>query len=56
MRPIRIRWVDENSITAPSEIDRVQSEIDNLNDFRSALFPGMKVSYNGLWSMLDGKK
>ena len=47
--------MDENEKTAREEIERLEFEQGNLENYRSMLFPGLEVQYNGLWSMLDGK-
>ena len=55
VRPLRIHWVDENEKTAREEIERIELEQSNLENFRPLHIPGLEVQYNGLWTMLDGK-
>ena len=56
VRPLRIHWVSENVRTANEEIDRLDAEYADLKPCEvDHIHPGLKVKYNGLWSMLDGK-
>ena len=56
VRPLRIHWVSENVRTANEEIDRLDAEYAELKQCEvDHIHPGLKVKYNGLWSMLDGK-
>ena len=56
VRPLRIHWVSENAMTANEEIDRLDAEYAELKPCEvNHIHPGLKVKYNGLWSMLDGK-
>ena len=56
VRPLRIHWVSENVRTANEEIDRLDAEYADLKPCEvDQIHPGLKVKYNGLWSMLDGK-
>ena len=42
--------------TANEEIDRLDAEYADLKPCEvDQIHPGLKVKYNGLWSMLDGK-
>ena len=42
--------------TANEEIDRLDAEYAELKPCEvNHIHPGLKVKYNGLWSMLDGK-
>ena len=42
--------------TANDEIDRLDAEYAELKECEvDHIHPGLKVKYNGLWSMLDGK-
>ena len=43
-------------MTANEEIDRLDAEYADLKPCEvNDIHPGLKVTYNGLWSMLDGK-
>ena len=57
MRPLRINFVEENELTAQSEIDRMLEERKNLTNSQPEILNdlGLDVQLTGYFSMVDGK-
>ena len=54
-RPLRLSFEKENSETIKKEFERLQKEMDQLQNFLISENPRISVSFSGLFTSIDGK-